>query len=433
MPLPGANDQPASCTAAPLWFFEIDGQRAGPYRWALIVELVKLHGLTAQDKLGSTHELELRSVSEFPGLVALLADPDAPQNLVSPAGTSMSAVHRALCLGFGALWIFASFSYLTLSALSWPGVIDGVLLTRIQAFGLILFALSGGTLLPALWCALRGRNTKAAGLMRVVAASCGFAIFLLLVTLTSNAPDIFLTAIGRDPMGRAEVHVTADGQLELKGPFAAGAAKQVATLLAVHRGVHTLHLNSPGGWVREGVTLANIVEQHGLATDSNTGCYSACVIAYLAGSPRTLHPEARLGFHSSSGTSTDSVYLREANQEVAGRLAKLGAPAKFIEKAVNTPATSLWTPDPAILLADHLIDAISRQGFADAGESLDLMAGAATLKESAYPFLKTFRHAEPAKFAAFDTSLRLALRRAAEDSELDAIIADLKQHVLKGS
>lgn len=72
-------------------------------------------------------------------------------------------------------------------------------------------------------------------------------------------------------------------------------------------------LNSPGGSLLEGVDLAKVISDFGLATriPSNSVCLSACSIAFMAGSfghpegegrwtNRSMHPTAKLGFHAPS-------------------------------------------------------------------------------------------------------------------------------------
>ena len=410
------------------------GERAGPYPWALIVELVALGALKNNDKLGTALEPEMPRVDEFPPLLAALENASGRAALVRPRanvsnGNSVTLYGRWAGFVGAGVWAISAIAYLILSALSWPGILDGLLLARLQVFGSVLLTLFGAAALAGLWRSLKGRNTRGAGAIRIVSASLAFMVLLLLLSLTTNAPALFLTAIGHDPMGSGTVHVTADGELELKGAFSAGVAAQAEALLVNHPAIKRLHLNSPGGWVREGVLLAAVVESHHLATDSNTGCYSACILAYLAGSPRRLHPEARLGFHSSSGLGTDAFYLHAANDEVARRLRNLGVTDDFIERAMTTPASALWTPDPSDLVANHLVDEVTTSYFSDSGETLDRMAASARRQEAAYPFLALVSARDANRFLAFDHSLRLALRRSATAAELDQLIGEFEQRV----
>jgi hypothetical protein len=438
VPTPGTLSTPVSPAPGAIWYVEMKGERTGPYPWALIVELVALGALTCDDKLGTALEPAMPRVAEFLPLLPTLqlarasaAHASEPPRMAASPSRASSATPYGRRAGFigGGIWAISAITYLILSALSWPGILDGLLLARLQAFGALFLSLFGAVMLAGLWRSLKGRNTRGAGCIRIGSASLAFMVLLLLLSMASNAPALFLTAIGHDPMGSGTVHLTADGELELKGAFSAGVAAQAQALLVSHPAVKTLHLNSPGGWVREGVLLATVVQSHHLATDSNTGCYSACIIAYLSGSPRRLHPEARLGFHSSSGLGTDAFYLHAANDEVAQRLRNLGVAETFIDRALTTPASALWTPDPAELVANHLVDEVSTDYFADSGEALDRMAVSALRQEAAYPFLAIFSAQDGRRFSSFDHSLRLSLRRSATAAELDRQIGEFEQSI----
>ena len=66
-----------------------------------------------------------------------------------------------------------------------------------------------------------------------------------------------------------------------------------------------LILDSPGGELRAMLGVVKFVKEKGLATrvGSNTECYSACALIWLAGEKRHLHGNWRLGFHVGSYTS----------------------------------------------------------------------------------------------------------------------------------
>ena len=84
-------------------------------------------------------------------------------------------------------------------------------------------------------------------------------------------------------------------------------------------------LNSPGGSLLEGVELAKVISDFGLATriPNNSVCLSACSIAFMAGSfghpegevsftHRTMHPTAKLGFHAPSLNIPQGQYNEES-------------------------------------------------------------------------------------------------------------------------
>lgn len=90
-------------------------------------------------------------------------------------------------------------------------------------------------------------------------------------------------------------------------------------------------LNSPGGSLLEGVELAKVISQLGLATriPNNSVCLSACSIAFMAGSfghpegevsftLRTMHPTAKLGFHAPSLSIAQGEYNERSVKKAYG-------------------------------------------------------------------------------------------------------------------
>ena len=119
--------------------------------------------------------------------------------------------------------------------------------------------------------------------------------------------------------------------LSLRGEIETGDAKQLSKLIESSRGdwiswkPSFICLDSPGGSLIEGVELAKVISQFGLATriPSNSVCLSACSIAFMAGSfghpegevnftLRTMHPTAKLGFHAPSLTIPQGQYNEES-------------------------------------------------------------------------------------------------------------------------
>ncbi|NDW04672.1 hypothetical protein [Jiella pacifica] len=96
--------------------------------------------------------------------------------------------------------------------------------------------------------------------------------------------------------------------LELAGPIVAGDAERLADRLEFG-GI--LCLRGPGGSYPEGVKLALMLHEKGIATEvrAEQSCLSACAIAFMGGSTvtetdlgafphRYLHKDATLGFHA---------------------------------------------------------------------------------------------------------------------------------------
>lgn len=74
----------------------------------------------------------------------------------------------------------------------------------------------------------------------------------------------------------------------------------------------------------------------------------------MAGHPRTLGPDARLGFHSSS--SPVALY-DDDDADYNAYLERRGIDPAFIRKADEIPATDMWYPTPAELTAAGVVTA----------------------------------------------------------------------------
>jgi len=143
----------------------------------------------------------------------------------------------------------------------------------------------------------------------------------------------------------------------LEGEIKAGDAEQLSKKFGIfyHQVNRTIFnspvyvcLNSPGGSLLEGVDLAKVIIDLGLATriPENSVCLSACAIAFMAGSffhpegdggsstVRTMHPTARLGFHAPSLTIPQGQY-NEVSVEKAYNVALQAVAAVSDLRATN--------------------------------------------------------------------------------------------------
>jgi hypothetical protein len=231
-------------------------------------------------------------------------------------------------------------------------------------------------------------------------------------------------------LGHADLRVLAAGtELEVRGVLGAGTASRLARALAENPRVRFVHLNSTGGWVTEGALLAKLIRAHKLGTYSATGCYSACVLAFIAGSPRVLNPEARLGLHSTFGEGMDPVFIARLNEDYQDALRRAGASEEFVRQATASAPTDLWMPEPAELTVNHVLDRLSPDGLAPSGEALTELAAPAARFEDQYSFIQLVARTDPARFAQLDRAIRLALRRGAQPLDLEQYATDLAAEI----
>jgi hypothetical protein len=397
------------------WYLDVSGRRVGPYDWSVVLELAQFGTLARSDRLLNLERPAWKRVDEFPALVELINTAD-----VSLARHSF---WRSFGVLGGILWVLLAGTFWTFSILGWPGLLDGVLIARLQTLGAVLLIGVGAVIMRFLWAATRSADGSGVGVWRGALRVAGIgSLFLLTVTTVAvviNARELFAMARGTDPLGSAEILLLPGGsELEVRGILGVGVASQFARALAEHPQVRTIHLNSPGGREREGVVMANLIKSGRLGTYTATGCYSACVLAFVAGSPRVLNPDARLGLHSVSGDGTDPFYIARVNASYRQNLRTMGVSESFVRQATSAPASEVWIPEPAELLSNHVVDQVSDSGYAQSGETLAGLSPRAEGHEREFPFIRHLSLTDPRRFAPFDRSLRLALRRGADNFEI---------------
>jgi hypothetical protein len=175
------------------------------------------------------------------------------------------------------------------------------------------------------------------------------------VTLPMLQESVRLVA-GRESIPPHRLRLLRNGtELELAGGMPHGTAEAVRTLLDAAPGVQVLHLNSVGGRVSEGHQVYRLVRDRGLTTYTATDCFSACTIAFLGGSQRYLANNARLGFHSISFGGVDYQRLPDINADLRRTLEQDNVPKWFIDKALTTPASSMWHPSHDELVAASVV------------------------------------------------------------------------------
>jgi len=135
------------------------------------------------------------------------------------------------------------------------------------------------------------------------------------------------------PANAADIHRRSDGWIVVQGPFVQSDGPRFRALLSTFEGSTTVVLESDGGSAGAAIGIGEAIKQRGFATLVERGktCVSACAFAWLAGKPRIMDPDARLGFHG--------VYIMEngkpvtsgaANAVMGAYLGSLGLPASAI-------------------------------------------------------------------------------------------------------
>lgn len=141
------------------------------------------------------------------------------------------------------------------------------------------------------------------------------------------------------------LRIMRDGtEIEITGGIKYGLTDDLLTLMKASPRVATLHVNSVGGRVGEALRLNKVVRDAGLTTYVSGMCASACTLAFAGGVERWIAPNAKLGFHAAAVPGFSSVESGAANGIQRAVLVRSGFDKAFVDKAVATPNSDLWTP-----------------------------------------------------------------------------------------
>ncbi|MEO8805896.1 MAG: hypothetical protein ABI433_07430 [Burkholderiaceae bacterium] len=119
--------------------------------------------------------------------------------------------------------------------------------------------------------------------------------------------------------------------------------------------VTTVRLESPGGWMREGERMANVVKRFGLHTNVATECMSACTIVLLAGLDRTADEAAMVGFHRGRAIGATRSSEGRPGKDESEIYLRAGVDKEFVQRIVSTPHESVWVPTRRELLKARVL------------------------------------------------------------------------------
>jgi len=173
-------------------------------------------------------------------------------------------------------------------------------------------------------------------------------------------------------------------EIKLEGGFKYGLSQDLKRLMLSAPSAKIVNLESVGGRIAMGAEIAKVIEEYNFSTVSNSGCFSACTIAFLAGKERLLGIDARLGFHAGAFAGVESSKSKSAEYEIyRGLTVKYGTSSAFIRKILATPHDKLWYPDRDDLMKERVITA----RLSTAPSSVRLLA--ARLKDEEYKVRRT--------------------------------------------
>ena len=120
--------------------------------------------------------------------------------------------------------------------------------------------------------------------------------------------------------------------------------------------VGTLVRDSPGGRLKEGIRMADVVKRYRLNTRVEKQCFSASMLVLLAGENRSAADRALIGFHRGRaiGEAQHEV-THPAAKEEADIYVNAGLRSAFVARIVSTPNDSILIPSRRELLHEDVV------------------------------------------------------------------------------
>ena len=262
-----------------------------------------------------------------------------------------AAVALLIGLGSVSLAVFSG-SQTTLFHIVVPGLLCAATsVFAIWQIGLIAMAArrTGGVAVPLLALGLAAAAVLAIGVMLHDRAVPALA-------------ELWNIYNGDEELGDLAVTVSPDGAtLHVDGTYGMGSDQAVRRALEQNPKIREVVLAGPGGRMGAGFEIGRLIRGRRLATRVETGCASACTIAFLGGVDRSIAPGARLGFHRASFPGMNADDMFEANRDMKRYLTmSAGIAPDFAQRVLDTPGDSIWVPTPEELLAARVIKRVNR-------------------------------------------------------------------------
>jgi len=252
------------------------------------------------------------------------------------------------------------------------------LLTGLGSVSVAVFNSSGLSLahiaIPALLCSVstlfalwqillvvRAARRGSRSTFALAAATAAATTVLIGLALHDRAvpalAELWNIHTGDIAFGDLTVTVSRDGRvLYVSGAYGTHSQESVREALEKNQSVREVVLAGPGGRGSVGFALFDMFRKRKLATRVESGCASACTIAFLGGTERTISPSGRLGFHRASFPGMDENDMYESNRGIRNFLIQgAGLTPDFARKVTDTPAESIWVPTRGELLAGKVI------------------------------------------------------------------------------
>lgn len=145
----------------------------------------------------------------------------------------------------------------------------------------------------------------------------------------------------------------------IDGEFVPGLTRDLKELLNSGSDVRGVVLNSDGGRIFEARGIAKLIGERQLATYVYRMCQSACATAFIAGSPRHLGEQGRLGFHQYRLHAINPfIDVAEEQEKDRAFFRSRGIAPDLLARIFETPHETMWYPTPDELMNANVINEI---------------------------------------------------------------------------
>ncbi|HEV8689670.1 MAG TPA: hypothetical protein VGQ91_05190 [Ideonella sp.] len=261
--------------------------------------------------------------------------------------------------------VFIGWGVATLSAWTLRHVISeqspmrhlALALLTLQATALLIWLWS----VTGTWMAALRRLFMGGGRLWAVLAmlTLGTAIWATIGEAWQWRPDLeelWTVARGGQPSPSFRLERQADGRtLAFRGGINEGAAAALEAEIAAAPKLTTLLLDSPGGWIREGQRMAEVVRRHRLNTRVEQECYSSCTIVLLGGLNRSAGPRAQIGFHRGRPMGHTRRSHAPVRAEESAVFTAAGLDEAFVQRILATPSDTIWVPSHEELVTARVL------------------------------------------------------------------------------
>jgi len=313
--------------------------------------------------------IPIRKRQPAPRAVRPRPDPDTLQKdalrrvgleSLSTIGRGESELTRTIFVGGLVLFAWTIFIAVVISTATEASRYNGNFLLKqwvVLACILSLFAALVWWCVGVMRCALRRYRQGSSFLGSMLGFIFGLTMFFLFIPIPLQMAGDWVsgwwrTTTGTDLQAADVIHDKHLGRIVIKGDLGFGTYKKLEQALAMSPKLTLVEIESPGGYVIEGLAMAHLIEKNRLDTVSFEQCHSACTFLLAGVDERYLGPEAKIGFHRSwSYAGGFGIGWNRTDHKIAEYYRSRSTSNAFVQRALDTPGHSIWLPSPGEMFA----------------------------------------------------------------------------------